>query len=181
MNHFMADLETMSLADNGAIVSIGVVEFDETRLGREFYVNVDLQNCLDVGLHQSQSTTDWWAKQEEAARAAWQVNAQPLLSALTSLNRYLELSTGGLASARLWGNGAGFDNVLLKNAYKALEVDEPWKYYNNRCYRTMAGVFPLDPDEMPARVGTYHNALDDAITQAIRLQAICKKYQITLH
>jgi exodeoxyribonuclease VIII len=170
----------MSLADNGAIVSIGVQEFDETSLGRGFYVNVDLQSCLDAGLTTSKSTIDWWAKQEQAAIDAWKVDAQPLLESLTRLNRYLELSTGGLSSVRLWGNGAGFDNVLLKNAYQVLEVDEPWKYYNNRCYRTMAGVFKLDPDETPERVGTYHNALDDAITQTLRLQAICKKYSITL-
>ena len=44
----------------------------------------------------------------------------------------------------------------------------------------MAALFPLTEEEMPARVGTYHNALDDAITQAVRLQAICKKYGITL-
>jgi hypothetical protein len=86
-----------------------------------------------------------------------------------------------MSKVRLWGNGAGFDNVLLKNAFKAVDADEPWKYYNNRCYRTMSGVFKLDDDETPPRVGTYHNALDDAMTQVHRLQAICGKYGITLN
>lgn len=180
MNHFMCDLETMSLADDGAIVSIGLVEFDETSFGRNFYVNVDLQSCIDAGLKTSQSTIDWWAKQEQAAIDAWKVDAVPLLEALTRVNRYLELATGGLSSVRLWGNGAGFDNVLLKKAYHVLEVDEPWKYYNNRCYRTMHNLFPLTEEETPPRFGTYHNALDDAITQATRLQVICAKYGIKL-
>lgn len=176
----MCDLETMGLQDNAAIVSIGVVEFSETELGRNFYVNVSLESCTAVGLVTSASTIDWWSKQEQSAIAAWQENPGQLVDALSELNRYLEKATGGLGSVRLWGNGAGFDNVLLKNAYQAVGADEPWKYYNNRCYRTMAGMFPLAPDEMPARVGTYHNALDDAITQAVRLQAICKKYGISL-
>jgi len=170
----------MGLKDNSAIVSIGIVEFDETTIGRQFYVNVDLQSCLDVGLVTDQSTIDWWNQQSEEAQSAWKKDPVSLTEGLTQLNRFFELGTGGLASMRLWGNGAGFDNVLLKNAYKAVGADEPWKYYNNRCYRTMAAVFGLDPEEQPARVGTYHNALDDAITQTLRLQAICKKYGISL-
>lgn len=170
----------MSLGNDGAIVSIGVVEFDEHSFGRNFYINVDLQSCLEAGLKASDSTIDWWAKQSRDAQDAWKKDAKPLLDSLTRLNRYLELCTGGFASVRLWGNGAGFDNVLLKTAYHALDVDEPWKYYNNRCYRTMAAMFPLTEEETPARVGTYHNALDDAITQALRLQKICNKYGITL-
>jgi hypothetical protein len=180
MNHYMCDLETMGLRDNSVIVSIGVVEFDETQTGRLFYQNVSIESCASAGLVTDQSTVDWWAKQDEAARAAWQKEPVDLLTALTELNRYLELATGGLGSVRLWGNGAGFDNVLLKNAYQAVGADEPWKYYHNRCYRTMAGVFKLTEDETPARVGTYHNALDDAMTQALRLQAMCRKYGIQL-
>lgn len=180
MNHFMLDLETMSLDPNAAIVSIGVVEFDERDIGRQFYVNVDLQDGLSLGLVQSQSTADWWAQQDESARAAWQKDPVPVVDALTQLNRYLEQATGGLGQVRIWGNGSDFDNVVLRSSYKAVGADEPWKYYHNRCYRTMMAQHPLDPDEQPARVGTYHNALDDALTQTLRLQMVCQKYRIQL-
>jgi hypothetical protein len=182
MNHFMVDLETMGLRDNSAIISIGVVQFDERLVGRLFYTNVSLSDCVAHGLVTDQSTVDWWLKQSEEARLAWQTNPTNLLDALTQFVAYLRLCTDNdMSKVRLWGNGAGFDNVLLKNAFKAVDADEPWKYYNNRCYRTMSGVFKLDDDETPPRVGTYHNALDDAMTQVHRLQAICGKYGITLN
>jgi hypothetical protein len=180
MNHYMVDLETMGLRENSAIVSIGVVEFDETTLGRNFYTNVSLESCIEAGLVTDQSTIDWWSKQTEGAQNAWKQSPESLMASLRLLCRFFEGATGGASAVRLWGNGAGFDNVLLKNAFKALDADEPWKYFNNRCYRTMAAVFPLTDEEMPARVGTYHNALDDALTQTLRLQAICKKYGIKL-
>jgi hypothetical protein len=50
--HLMLDIETMGNESFSSIVSIGALEFDiETgKTGREFYVNVDLQSCMDLGL-----------------------------------------------------------------------------------------------------------------------------------
>jgi exodeoxyribonuclease VIII len=174
----MTDLETMGLRPNSAIVSIGVVEFNETEIGAKFYCNVSLEDCLRLGLVKDPSTEQWWALQSSDARDAWSADCEPLESALTKLNRFFESCGCRSNQIKLWGNGAGYDNVLLKSAYLALNADEPWQYYNNRCFRTMKAMFPLESP--PARVGTYHNALDDAMTQVLTLQAICGRYGIQL-
>jgi inhibitor of KinA sporulation pathway (predicted exonuclease) len=46
-----------------------------------------------------------------------------------------------------------------------------YKFWNERCYRTVKNQYP---DVKLTRTGTYHNALDDARTQAEHLVQICQ-------
>jgi inhibitor of KinA sporulation pathway (predicted exonuclease) len=46
-------------------------------------------------------------------------------------------------------------------------MQAPWKFYNDRCYRTLKAMYPHI--KMPKRTGTHHNALDDAISQVNHL------------
>jgi exodeoxyribonuclease VIII len=173
----MIDLETMGLRPNAAIVSIGAVHFDSRDLRSEFYTAVSLQSCLDHGLTTDQSTIDWWAKQSVEARMAWQTEHAPSLTdALTGLTQWLR-KIGTDKEICPWGNGADFDLVLLGSAHRALGVDPLWKYYNHHCYRTMKNMFTAA--EYP-RMGTHHNALDDAIHQASHLQRILAKHNLVL-
>ena len=75
----------------------------------------------------------------------------------------------------MWGNGAAFDNVLLSNAYRKLEMNQPWKFWNDRCYRTVKNIYK---DVEFIRSGTHHNAVDDTESQALQLIEICKKHNI---
>ena len=69
-NHLMLDIETMGNESFSSIISIGALEFDINtgNTGREFYVNVDLQSCMDLGLGINASTVMWWLKQNDQAR-----------------------------------------------------------------------------------------------------------------
>ena len=68
--HLMLDIETMGNESFSSIISLGALEFDiETgKTGKEFYVNVDLQSCMDLGLILNASTVMWWMQQNEQAR-----------------------------------------------------------------------------------------------------------------
>lgn len=77
----------------------------------------------------------------------------------------------------VWGNGADFDPVLLSSAYRAIGRPPPHKFYNVHCFRTLKNLFPV---EKPARDGTHHNALDDAIHQVKHLHKILQEHGITL-
>ncbi len=109
---------------------------------------------------------DWWSKQAAAAQAVLAESeaktAQPLKDALTDLTLYLT-SFGSPKKIRVWGNGADFDNAILCLCYQAAGVPMPWDFWNNRCFRTLKNLAPHLKIE---RGGTYHNALDDARTQA---------------
>lgn len=66
---------------------------------------------------------------------------------------------------RVWGNGAAYDNVLLRGAYQRLYMPLPWEWRNDRCFRTLRKALPHV--EAPTREGTAHHALDDARHQAL--------------
>ena len=69
----------------------------------------------------------------------------------------------------MWGNGAAFDNAILSTAYALCEIEPPWIYWNDRCYRTVKSLNRSIPF---IRLGTHHNALSDAESQATHLMQI---------
>jgi hypothetical protein len=120
------------------------------------------------GFHVSDDTLRWWSQQSsEAQQVLSDPDARPLPEALQSFMIWLTNNT--LPDyARMWGNGAAFDNVILSSAYRITGLHQPWKHWNDRCYRTVKNQYP---DIKLERVGTHHNALDDARTQAQHLLA----------
>ena len=162
MNHVMVDLETVDNVPTSAIVSIGAVIFDASGVSeRTFYEVLDLQSSLDAGLTMSADTVAWWMKQSESARAVFQQKGDHAALVLSRFGSWLP------RDCKLWGNGASFDNAILACSYRAFRMPPPWAFWNDRCYRTaVAGLARLE------RVGTHHNALDDAISQARHLVAV---------
>lgn len=172
MKDVMVDLETLDSTPTSLILSIGAVEFEPNTgaLGKEFYEVLSIESCAEHGLTVSTATKQWWSRQSPEARtvldAAGNPGAWSLAMALGMFAGWIS-SCAPLGSVRVWGNGADFDNAILANAYRAIGQPLPWKFYNNRCFRTlknMPGVRAAIAE--PVRQGTFHNALDDAKHQA---------------
>lgn len=158
--HVMVDLETLDTRPTAAIISIGAVVFHGAGKGSEFYTAVDQNSAIAAGLTASPKTLEWWAGQSAAARTVFtDPNRLELRHALIRFAEFLP------RDCRLWGNGAAFDNAILANAYAALGIDPPWKFWNDRCYRTLVAICPAPRVQR----GTHHNALDDAKSQADHL------------
>ena len=173
MDNVMIDLETLGRRPGCSILSIGAVMFDpESReLGREFYVVVNRKSCADAGLHEDEETLRWWDEQNPSARSVLNEaeNGLLLLSALGQLALFIRQSCS-LDQVKVWGNGSDFDNAILACAYAAINFELPWKFWNNRCYRTMKSMVP---EVKIARLhGIHHNALYDAKNQAAHLLRI---------
>jgi DNA polymerase III epsilon subunit-like protein len=170
MNDVMVDLETMGTGPNAAIIAIGAVEFDLAlgEVGDRFYAVISLESSVAYGGVIDPSTVMWWLGQSEEARKAVCTDGEHINVALLRFANWLG-QCAELDDLRLWGNGAGFDNVVLEETYRRAQLDCPWRFWNNRCYRTMKG---LRPDLKAVRAGTHHNALDDAMTQAQHLIAV---------
>lgn len=167
--HVMLDLETLSTDANAHILSIGAVAFHPL-LGIERRFHVGLFNN-DPRAHVDVHTVSWWFnKDQDLARD--ELNRLEKVDYLTALEGFaLWLNELG-GEVRIWGNGAAFDNVILANAYRRAGMEVPWKFYNDRCYRTlktMAPTIKILQDE------TVHNALSDAVMQALHLVRIVKK------
>jgi DNA polymerase III epsilon subunit-like protein len=167
-NDVMIDLETMDNKPTSAITAIGAVWFnkDTGLLGEEFYIKVDLQSSMDFGLSISADTIAWWLQQADAPRLEMAKKGEGLDNAL---NIFRQKFSGTEA---VWGNGASFDNAILNHAFSKVGFDLPWKFWNDRCYRTVKNMYP---DIVMMREGTHHNALDDAKSQAIHLIDIYKE------
>jgi len=174
-NNVMVDLETMGNGADAAIVAIGAVRFDQECVYDAFYSNVTLESSVAAGLIIDPSTVMWWLKQSDAARAAIsEAQGAPdkcclphVLSEFASwLHTDQMMQSKALDEPRIWGNGAAFDNVILANAYKACGMPVPWKFWNDRCYRTVKN---MAPDIVYMNTGTAHHALHDAEAQARHL------------
>ena len=163
----MIDLETMSTESNAAICSIGAVKFTlEEGIVDTFYCTVDAADCKSHGLVISADTIRWWSKQPKEVLESLRKNNLSLIDALTAFSKWY-----GTQQYPTWACGSDFDNVIMENAYKSVEMKRPWSPWKNRCYRTMREVINIP--EAP-REGTYHNALDDATHQTHHLLKILR-------
>ena len=183
MNNIMLDLETLDTGSDAVVIGIGAVVFDpeSRKLGDTFYVEMsdDIDAQQRLGRTISGSTLTWWMGQSTEAKAIFSKDGVspdiriPTYDALQKFKSFVEAN--GAGTAMLWGNGANFDNVILRNLYSAFGMVAPWKFYNDRCHRTVKDLATtLHNPEFQDRIGTHHNALDDAITQAVHLQRAFK-------
>ena len=161
----MLDLETLGTQPDSVIIAIGAVKFGVNDTVETFYQVVDPASCIDVGMKIDASTVMWWVEQGAGARDAFKEKGIPIQEALSLFSAWVD------SDQVVWGNGADFDNVILTSAYRLCKQELPWKFYNNRCYRTMKNQFP---EVKLVRTGVYHNAVDDANSQAHHLIRILK-------
>lgn len=173
--HCMIDLETMGVSSSPAICSIGAVIFKPStgEIVDYFYAIVSLESSVKAGLKIDASTVRWWLSQKEAARDIFMTDApqNDLAIALHAfrkwfLNWKVAVQPEGLD---IWANGAAEDCVWLMNAYRALEIEAPYDFRHQRCYRTLKNLYPSIKGE-PGEVA--HNALADAEWQAEHLMKI---------
>lgn len=165
MANIMFDLETFGTAPGSVLRSIGAVVFDpETgAIGDTFYKNITRASCEAVGLVVDPATEAWWDKQPAEARAALDVDPQPIAEVATAFHQFFR-EAGGV---QIWCQGANFDSVLWEAAIRKVWPSKsfvPWKFWNVRDTRTVYELARFDPNSIQ-RDGTYHNALDDSLHQ----------------
>lgn len=165
----MLDLETMARKPDAAIVSIGAVKFDDDGIHDEFYINIDPRSCKEAGLRIDINTINWWKDQKPEAYAALKNFRVPLAEALRKFSEWF-----GPKSLEIWANAPTFDCVILRHAYEVLNLEPPWQYYDENCYRTMVKRFGISKIKASDR-DLHHNALSDAKAQTMNLLSIFKK------
>ncbi|HFU9110623.1 TPA: 3'-5' exoribonuclease [Escherichia coli] len=177
--HLMIDLETMGTNTNAPIVVIGAVFFDPQtgEIGPVFYIVISLTDAMNTGAVPDGGTIEWWLKQSSEARAAILTDQVKLKDALSRFREFInEYSDEKLV--QVWGNGATFDNAILRTSYEHLDIPCPWRYHNDRDVRTIVELGKtIDFDARTAIPfeGVRHNALDDARHQAKYVSAIWQK------
>lgn len=132
-------------------------------------------------------TVQWWNDQSPEAQAAF-ANPVDLRDACIKFAEWLSITANydGWAAehgtgqhVRLWANGPQFDCSILEAVFHAVGLPVPWHYRAPRDFRTITDAAGMTREEY-CNYGTDHNALDDAIAQAMTICEAYKRLRINL-
>lgn len=179
-NRIMVDLETLGTRPGSVIVSVGAVFFSASEpkpLGEEFYTIINVPSQINLMMETDPEVMDWWTKQSPEVQKVLDDAVLPEAPSIKQVLARFSMWVKKFAASdkvQIWGNGANFDNVLLREAYNYADMDAPWNWYNDRCYRTLKNL-PAAKGTTLQRLGMHHNALDDAKTQALHAVDIMQR------
>jgi exodeoxyribonuclease VIII len=155
MKSIMLDFETFGNSKNACVVQIGACQFDEKsgQIISTFFTNVDADSAIKSGAEMDASTVYWWLQQSpEAIQSVIAGEKEPIYSAFTKLNQYLEKADN------IWSH-ATFDFVILTETLRRLSIKPLFSYRSARDLRTLN--YLSKAKKPSARKGIHHNALDD--------------------
>lgn len=176
-NQCSLDIETVGTKPGCAIVSIGAVSFNaRSVLPAVFYKVVSIKSQLKLDLRINPETLAWWMEQSPAAQEALKVSLTVDEQIGEALDEFAVWYRQQGFNA-VWARGASFDFAIMTTAAQRAGRELPWKFWQERCQRTLTSMFPEVPQ--PVRHGTYHNALDDAVTQAQHIIDIYRASSLT--
>lgn len=156
----MADIETVGLERDCAIVEIGAVQFEPPSLiGETFHASVSLTSCQEAGLTIDADTLEWWLGDQPEIASEVLVGGDDLADSLIAFVDWYN----DIEPHEIWANSPSFDCEMLEHAGKQVGVPMPWDFYQERDVRTLDAL-PHDVDI--EQDGVEHTALDDAIYQA---------------
>lgn len=169
----MVDLETWSAQPDALVISIGAAKYDPNGTGviDSFEVHIDPEDAQRYGFHIDARTVMWWMSYDRNDARKIFMEA-PKVDVGTALEGFWQWFKEGDDVEGVWGNGAPFDNVILRTMHEKAGVECPWPFWMDRCYRTVKSA--TSAPDMSTRHGTHHSALDDAISQALHHQEIVK-------
>lgn len=176
MSIAMIDLETLGVRTSSVVLSLGVVVLANDGEIYKFYaqLNVDDQTHLDRTI--DSSTLDFWMKQkDEAKKDVFNGEGDATFCGLIGFVNFMKEFDDDI---KVYGNGSDFDISMIISLLESFGVKPTWKFWNHRCYRTLKSMLPNKVKL--ERVGTYHNALDDAESQLNHLIALCEANNIKL-
>lgn len=170
LSDVMIDLETLDVLPTATILTIGAVKFDpfgddlNEPSCEKLYIKVDIDSCDTIGGTVSASTLEWWASQsKEAQEDAFDPNNR--ISIEEALNQLYKFCWG---AKRVWSHGVGFDLIILENYFRKIEKAVPWQFWEMRDTRTLFDI-GINPERATV---TAHNALADALDQALGVQRV---------
>ena len=171
-NDIMIDMETLSTQPNCVILTIGAVRFDP--LGTGVAEKLEIRPTIDEQTEEfnrdiDPETLEWWGNQSEDAinEAMGDQGRVPFKDAMDQLYKFC------WNRRAIWSNGAIFDIVIAENAFKQLEVPNPWRFWAVRDCRTIYDLCNVSLKD--GQAVTSHKAVEDAEHQAIVVQRAYQK------
>jgi hypothetical protein len=165
----MLDMETLDTAPSTVILTIGAVIFDPRGMG--VTDTLDLRPTIDeqtdtYGRTISDATMQWWSGQSPEAieEAMGDRDRIPYRDAMEKLYKFC------WNCDKVWANGSIFDIAVAESAFRDLEMQMPWQFWNIRDCRTIYDLAGVSLKDAKYQTKTTHKAVEDAIHQAIVIQ-----------
>ena len=173
--HVMIDIETLDTAPTSVILSVGAVKFDpftDTEPHAKTLWRPHIDEQLDKGRTTSESTLEFWAKQDEHIRESTFTDEGRITpdEFFKSLNKYC------VGVDKIWCQGPQFDLVIIEDMYRQFEHHTGWAYWQIMDSRTLINLMPRDPRK--DRQLNLHSADDDAYWQAVSVQKSCAHFNM---
>ena len=186
--HMVLDIETLALSPNAVVASFAVVAFDIKEIedpllipeNRVYTKTLTLQDQFDLGRIADESTLCWWMQQSAPARC----NAfNPLFARMSAHDAICGLSAfvQQWNIIHCWGNGSGFDNVIMRSLCNDLGLVFPIHYSKDKDLRTLKFIADSPTiDNLGTLLNrqqelTMHVALDDALAEMSLVQRYYRK------
>lgn len=172
--HVMIDMETLDTAPSTVILTIGAVLFDPR--GSGIIDQIELRPTIDeqtdmYGRTISDSTMEWWAKQSPEAieEAMGDRDRTSYRDCMEKLYKFC------WQRDKVWSNGSVFDIMVAESAFRDLDMQFPWQFWNIRDCRTIYDLAGVSLKDKKYNTSTTHKAVEDAIHQALVVQDAYRK------
>jgi len=171
----MIDIETLDTSPSSVVLSVGGVKFNPFSTEEPWdkvHWRLDIETQLGMGRTTSESTLEWWSKQDQAIQddAFSEDNRVDLHEFIKDLNKWV---TG---ADEIWCQGPQFDMVILEDLFKQLDHHKNWQFWQIRDSRTLFKMLPEDPRKDVQE--DAHNAMADAYWQAKCVQQAYKHFGV---
>ena len=169
MIQFMVDTETGGTLPDSVIAQVGLCIFDPDKSSiissHRWWLDVDEQEKM--GRMWDDSTKQWWKERPlHVYEEVWHPNSLLIYSVTDfCLSLFYQMKRWS-DQPIVWANSPSFDCMLLRDLFAQAKIEVPWKYYNERDYRTVKALFPNIPNP---KENTTHEAMADAVAQAEHL------------
>ena len=156
----MIDLETLGTGSNSVVVSAGLVAFNIStgEIVAELDIGLNLNQQIKTGGVIDGDTLEFhFAQAPDSIQKMAQRKALDVKEGLDLISNFIKANN----LTALWGNGATFDCVILRNLYARHLKAFPLGFWTDRDLRTAVDIYNIDVGAVPF-VGIRHYCLDDA-------------------
>ena len=158
--HGMIDLETLGTGSNSVVVSVGLVAFNIStgEILAELDIGLNLNQQIKTGGVIDGDTLEFhFAQAPDSIQKMAQRKILDVKEGLDIISNFIRAN--GITS--IWGNGATFDCVILRNLYARHLKVFPLGFWTDRDLRTAVDIYNIDTRTVPFE-GIKHYCLDDA-------------------
>lgn len=186
-NHVSFDIETLDTTPTSVVLSIGTAKFnleddeayDDIKEDNErcFYaalktqIQIDAGRTINIEQEGQLGTLQWWMTQSKDAQKVFFENKYEVEQGLNDLTEFCK------GTKYAWGNGNMFDNVIIRSLYNSMGMVYPYHYTRDMDLRTLKVAAGNPKISIQTSSNTKHNALDDAVFQAV----LCQQFWKAIH